>query len=324
MLKSTRSGLWAALLATMAVPVAAQEWPQKPVRIVVAFGPGGGTDIVGRIIGQAMQDRLGQPVTIENRPGAGGTIGMEMVARADKDGHTLGILVAGQVVAAVMRKSMRYDTAGDFEPIALMARQTLAIAVRPDFSAGSVAELVKAAQADPGKLSYASAGFGAIQHMSAELFTQGAKVKMVHVPFRTSPDAISAVLGRNVHVIFDTVASLLGQLQSRELKAIAVTSKGRLTSLPGVPTVIESGLLPGYDVTTWYGMLAPKGTPKPVIAKLNKTITEALADKAVSERMTKAGVEVSAGSAEMLGSFVVSELKRWNDVRVAAGIPQND
>ncbi len=312
-----------ALLAAPA-PSTAQEWPQKPIRIIVAFGPGGGTDIVARIIGQAMQERLGQAVTIENRPGAGGTLGNEMVARADKDGHTLGIMVAGQIVAAVMRKSMRYDTVADFDPIALMARQTLMIATRPDFAAGSVAELIKEAQAAPGKISYASAGFGAIQHMSAELFTQGAKIKMVHVPFRTSPEAIGAVLGRNVEVIFDTVASMLGQAQSRELKPIAVTGKARLASLPNVPTVLESGQLPGYDVATWYGMIAPRGTPPAVLAKLSKTVLDSLADKSVAERMTKAGVEVDGAPADQLGPFIATELKRWNDVRVAAGIPQNE
>jgi tripartite-type tricarboxylate transporter receptor subunit TctC len=313
--------VFGAAAISVSSPAAAQQYPQKPIRIIVAFGAGGGTDIVARIIGQAMQERLGQPVTIENRPGAAGTIGNELVARADKDGYTLGIMVAGHAVAAAMRKQLRYDTLGDFDPIALMATQTLVIATRPDFKAGTVADLIKSAQAEPGKFSYASAGFGAVQHMAAELFSQSAKVKMVHVPFRTSPDAISAVLGGQVQVIFDTTAAVLGQLQSNELKPLAVTGKERLASLPKVPTVIESGIA-GYDVATWYGMFGPKGMPQPVVEKLNKAILDSLKDKSVAERMDKIGFEVGGSSPQAFGTFLAAELKRWNDVRVAAGIEQ--
>ncbi len=311
-------------LFVVAQPAAAQEWPQKPIRIIVAFGPGGGTDIIGRIIGQAMQERLGQPVTIENRPGAAGTIGNEVVARADKDGYTLGIMVAGQIVAAVMKKSLRYDPTGDFDPVAMMAAQSLVIATRPDFPASSVGDLIKAARAEPGKLSYASAGFGAVQHMTAELFTQGSGTKMLHVPFRTSPDAIGAVLGRQVDVIFDTTAAVLGQVQSSELKAIAVTGKARLASMPNVPTVLESGRIPGYEVATWYGVFGPRGTPQPVIARLNRTIIDAIKTPAVAERLTKAGFEVEGSTPEAFGKFMASELDRWNKVRVAAGIEQTN
>lgn len=305
----------------LAQPAIAQDYPVKPIRIVVAFGPGGGTDIVARIIGQALQDRMGQPVTIENRPGAAGTIGNEMVARADKDGYTLSIMVAGHAVAAAMRKTMRYDTVADFDPIGLMATQTLVIATRPDFKAVTVADLIKVAQAEPGKLSYASAGFGAVQHFAAELFSQSANVKMVHVPFRTSPDAIAAVMGGQVQVIFDTTASMLGQLQSKELKPLAVTGSARLAKLPDVPTASESGLR-GYDVATWYGMFGPKGMPKPVVEKLSRTLLDALKDKGIVERMEKAGFEVKGSSPEVFGAFLASELKRWNDVRIAAGIEQ--
>lgn len=311
-------GVSACLLAQ---PAAAQDYPSKPIKLIIAFGAGGGTDIVGRIVGQAMQDRLGQPVTIENRPGAAGTIGNEIVARADKDGYTLSIMVAGHAVAAAMRKQLRYDPLNDFEPIGLMAAQTLVIAARPDFKASTVAELVKAAQAEPGKISYASAGFGAVQHMAAELFSQSAKVQMVHVPFRTSPDAIGAVLGGQVQIIFDTTAAVLGQVQSKELKALAVTGKARLGKMPSVPTAIESGFA-GYDVATWYGLFGPKGIPRPVVEKLNRTLLDSIKDKSVAERMDKAGFEVQGSSPEEFGRFLASELKRWNDVRVAAGLEQ--
>jgi len=177
-----------ALLAYVAGwQVSAQEWPQRPIRIIVAFGAGGGADIIGRILAQAMQDKLGQAVIIENRPGAGGTIGNEAVARAEKDGYTLGIMTAGQIIAATTKKTLRYDTLADFDPVSLVATASLLIVARPDFPSSSVKELVAAAKAEPGKFVFASSGFGATQHFSAELFMQTADVKMVHVPFRNSP-----------------------------------------------------------------------------------------------------------------------------------------
>ena len=292
------------------------------IRIVVAFGPGGGTDIVGRIIAQAMQERLGQPVVIENRPGAAGTLGNEVVARADKDGYTLGIMTAGQIIAAVMNKSLRYDTLTAFDPVSQVATAGLIIVTRPDFPANDVKELIAAAKANPGKVSFASPGFGATQHLTAELFRQTAGVNILHVPFRTSPEAISAVLGKQVDVLFDTVSAVLGQVQGGQFKALAVTGKDRFPAVPDVPAAIESGLLPGYDVTTWYGFFAPHGVPPAIIAKLNKTLNDILADGAVQERLTKAGVVVRGSTPEAFGQHMASEYARWNAVREAAGIPR--
>src|SRR4051794_16818215 len=279
----TRRAMLAASTAAMlagTLGASAQDWPQRPIRIIVPFGPGGGADIISRIVGQSMQEKLGQPVVIENRPGAGGTIGNEAVARADKDGYTLGMMTAGQIIAATLRKSLRYDTLTDFDPVSLVATASLMIVARPDFPANTVKELVAAATADPGKIVFSSSGFGATQHFSAELFMQTAGIKMVHVPFRNSPEAISAVLGKQVDVLFDTVSALIGQVQSGELKALAVTGKDRFPVVPNVPTAIESGVVPGYDVTTWYGVFAPRGTPPSVIAKLNTTLNEILSDAA--------------------------------------------
>jgi len=298
----------------------AQDWPQKPIRMIVPFGPGGGADIIGRIVAQSLQDKLGQPVVIENRPGAGGTLGNEAVARADKDGYTLGVMTAGQIIAAVMSKSLRYDTLTAFEPVSQVATAGLMIATRPDFPANNVKELIAAAKANPGKLSFASPGFGATQHFTGELFRQTAGIDILHVPFRSSPEAMSAVLGKQVDVLFDTISALLGQVQSGQLKALAVTGKDRFPAVPDVPAAIESGLLPGYDVTTWYGIFAPRDVPPAIIAKLNKTINEALAEGAVRERLTKAGVVVQGSSAEAFGRHLASELARWAAVRDAAGI----
>jgi tripartite-type tricarboxylate transporter receptor subunit TctC len=321
----TRRGLLAASAAALlasARDAAAQEWPQRPIRLIVPFGPGGGADIIGRIIGQALQERLGQPVVIDNRPGAAGTLGNEAVARADKDGYTLGIMTAGQIIAAVMNKSLRYDALGSFDPVAQVATAGLIIVTRPDFPANDVKGLIAAAKANPGKISFASPGFGATQHFTGELFRQTAGVNILHVPFRTSPEAISAVLGKQVDVLFDTISAVLGQVQSGQLKALAVTGKDRFPAVPDVPAAIESGLLPGYDVTTWYGVFGPHGIPPGVIAKLNKTINESLAEQALQERLTKAGVVVHGSTPEAFVKHMADEYARWNAVRVAAGIPQ--
>jgi tripartite-type tricarboxylate transporter receptor subunit TctC len=321
----TRRGLLAAstaALLTGATDAPAQQWPQRPIRIVVAFGPGGGSDIVSRIIAQSMQERLGQPVVIENRPGAAGTLGNEAVARADKDGYTMGIMTAGQIIAAVTSKSLRYDTLTAFDPVSLVATAGLIIVTRPDFPADNVKDLIAAAKANPGKLSFASPGFGATQHLTGELFRQTAGINILHVPFRTSPEAISALLGRQVDVLFDTISAVLGQVQSGQLKALAVTGKDRFPAVPDVPAAIESGMLPGYDVTTWYGFFVPSGTPPEIVARLNTTINDILTEQVVQERLTKAGVVVRGSTADAFGKFMASELVRWNAVREAAGIPQ--
>src|SRR2546423_13045315 len=265
------------------------DWPQRPIRIIVPFGPGGGSDIIGRIIGQSLQEKLGQPVVIENRPGAAGPLGNEAVARADKDGYTLGVMTAGQIIAAVMNKSLRYDTLTAFEPISLVARAGLIIVTRPDFPTNDVKELVAAAKARPGKIAFASPGFGATQHFTGELFKQITGVDMLHVPFRTSPEAIAAVLGGQVDLLFDTISAVLGQVSSGQLKALAVTGKDRFPAVPHVPAAIESGVLPGYDVTTWYGLFAPRGGPGEIITKLNTTINENPKEDAGQKRPNTAG-----------------------------------
>jgi len=306
--------------ALFTAPASAQDYPAKPIRIIVPFGPGGGGDIVGRIFGQYLQEKLGQSVVIENKPGAAGTLGNELVARAEKDGYTIGVMTAGQIIAAAMNKSLRYDTATAFEPISQVATASLMIVARPDFPASNVKELIAAAKANPGKINVASPGFGATQHMSGELFKQTAGIDMVSVQFRTTPEAITAVLGKQVDVLFDTVLAVLGQVQSGQLKAIAVTSKDRFPIVPDVPAAAESGLLPGYDVSTWYGFFGPRGIPPEIVAKLNKTMNEALKDEAVRDKLIKAGVSVKGSTPEEFGAFMAAELARWNKVREAAGI----
>ena len=300
----------------------AQEWPQRTIRIVVSFGPGGGADIIGRILADSMQSKLGQPVIVENKPGAGGILGNDVVAKATPDGYTLGIMTAGQIIAAVTKKNMPYDTNTAFAPIGQLATASLMIVTRPDFPANNVKELVAAAKADPGKIVFASPGFAATQHFAGEMFKQIADVNLLHVPYKTSPEAISAVLGKHADILFDTVSAVIGQVKSGQLKALAVTGKDRFPAVPDVPPAADSGVLPGYDVTTWYGMFAPHGTPPAVVAKLNKTLIESLADEAVTKRMAAVGVVVKSSTPDEFRQFLASEYKRWNAVRKAAGIPQ--
>jgi tripartite-type tricarboxylate transporter receptor subunit TctC len=219
-----------------------------------------------------------------------------------------------------MNKSLRYDALGSFDPVAQIATAGLIIVTRPDFPANDVKELIAAAKANPGQVKFASPGFGATQHFTGELFRQTAGVDILHVPFRTSPEAIAAVLGKQVDVLFDTISAVLGQVQSGQLKALAVTGKDRFPAVPNVPAAIESGLLPGYDVTTWYGVFSPRDVPPAIIAKLNKTINESLTDEAVQARLTKAGVVVRGSTPEAFGKHMASEYARWNAVREAAGI----
>jgi tripartite-type tricarboxylate transporter receptor subunit TctC len=305
-----------AAFALLATPAAAQDFPNKPIRIIVPFGPGGGGDIVGRIFGQALQDKLGQPVVVEN------TLGNELVARAEKDGYTIGVMTAGQIIAGAMNKSLRYDTATAFEPIAQVGTASLILVARPDFPAGTIAELIAHAKANPGKVNVASPGFGATQHMAGELFKQMAGIDTLSVQFRTTPEALTALLGKQVDVLFDTVLPVIGQVQAGSLKAIAVTSKDRFTAVPNVPSIAETAAMSGYDVATWYGFFGPRGIPPEVVAKLNKALNEALKDDGVREKLNKAGVTVKGSTPEEFGKFMLAELARWSKVREAAGIAQ--
>jgi len=298
----------------------AEDWPQRTVHMIVPFGPGGGADIIGRIVAQSLQEKLGQPVVIENRPGAAGTLGNEAVARADKDGYTLGIMTAGQIIAAVMNKSLRYDTLTAFDPVSQVATAGLIIVTRPDFRANDVKRLIAAAKANPGKISFGSPGFGATQHFTGELFRQTAGIDVLHVPFRTSPEAIAAVLGKQVDVLFETVSAVLGQVQAGQLKALAVTGKDRFPAVPDVPAAIESGVLPGYDVTTWYGLLVPKGTPAAVEAKLYRTVSEILKSPDMTARLADLGAVAGGEPPEKFAAFIASETAKWTKVVKEAGV----
>jgi tripartite-type tricarboxylate transporter receptor subunit TctC len=311
-----------AVLAATTATALAQNYPTQNIKMIISFGPGGGSDIIGRIVAQRMQEKLGQPVVVENRAGAGGMIGNEAVANSPKDGYTLGVMTAGQIIAPVMTKAPRYDTLKVFDSVGQIATAGLLIVTRPDYPHKSIKELVAAAKANPGKLNFASPGYGATQHLAAELFKQVAGVDTQQVQFRTSGEALAALLAKQVDVLFDTVTALLGQVESGQVRALAVTGKDRFPAVPNVPAAIESGVVPGYDVTTWYGLFGPKGMPKPVIAKLNATLNEIVQEPTVRERLTKAGVVVKGSTPEAFDKFMADEYAKWTKVREAANLPQ--
>jgi tripartite-type tricarboxylate transporter receptor subunit TctC len=307
-------------LVLVAAPALAQDFPQRTIRLVVGFGAGGGTDIVARIIAESMQQKLGQPVVVENRVGGSGLVAADAVAKSPKDGYTIYLVNNAHVILGVTSKSLPYDSVTSFEPIGQIAAGGLIAVTRPDFEAKSIKELVDRAKANPGKLTFASVGAGTTQHFTGELFKQIAGVDLLHVPYRGSPAAIAAVIGKHVDVLFETVSAVLGQVQSGQLKALAVTSRERFPAVPDVPTAIESGVLPDYEVTTWYGLVAPAGTPQDAIAKLHKTMAESATEPVVRERLLKAGaLPIVTGPAEFK-AHMQREIERWNAVREKARI----
>jgi tripartite-type tricarboxylate transporter receptor subunit TctC len=311
-----------ALMGGLATPALAQNYPTQNIRMIISFGAGGGSDIIGRIVAQRLQEKLGQPVVIENRAGAGGLLGNEVIANAPKDGYTLGVQTAGQIIASVMTKNMRFDGVEAFDWVGQIATAGLLIVTKPDSPYKDIKSLVEHAKANPGKLNFASPGYGATQHLAAELFKQVTGVNAQQVQFRSSPEALAALLSGNVDVLFDTVTALLGQVQSNQVRALAVTGKDRFPAVPNVPAVIESGVAPGYDVNTWYGLFGPKGMPKPAIEKLNKALNEMLEEPVIKERLIKAGVLVKSSTPEQFHQFMAAEYKKWSDVRQKAGLEQ--
>lgn len=311
----------AAAVAGAAPPAPAQDWPTRPVRLVVGFGPGGGTDIVARIVAQHLQEVLGQPVVVENKPGGGGITGAETVAKAPKDGYTAFMENNGHAIIAAMYKTLPFDAVKDFEPVGLVATTALMVAVRPDLPAKDMKELVAAAKANPGQLKFASVGLGSTQHFSGELLKQVAGIDIKHIPYRNTPAAIAAVRAKEVDIVFELVQPLIGQVRSGDLRALAMTSPKRYPAVPDLPTVIESGV-PGYDVTSWYGIVFPAGTPKPVIDKTNRALRDVLGREAVRKQIQDTGAIAQASSPEEYGKHVEAEIRKWQAVREKAGIPQ--
>ena len=295
-------------------------WPSKPIRMIVTFPPGGSADAVVRMLVPRLNDKLGQAVVVDNRPGAGGNVGLSAVAKAPGDGYTLGVGAAGALSANVsLYPNMPFDPLKDFRPVAMLAAIPFVIVGHPSLAAKTQRELIALARAEPAKLSIGHGGNGTAMHLSAALFSQMADVKLVEVPYRGSgPAALDAMAGQIPLAVVD-LPSALQQIKAGKLVAYAVTSPQRLPMLPDVPTVAESGL-PGYDSTGWFGVVAPADTPAPIIARLNAEIVAALNDEQVKAAMRNLGVEPAPGTPKAFDDYIRAETRKWAQVIKTAGI----
>jgi tripartite-type tricarboxylate transporter receptor subunit TctC len=309
-----------AALALAAPAAQAQDYPTRPIRIVIAFPPGGPTDFVGRLITDKMTASLGQRVYIENRPGAAGTVGADNVAKADPDGYSLFLTTSGAVtIAPHIQTSVPYDPLRDFAPVALVTKVTEIVVVSPKLGIKTVKELVAMAKAKPGTITFASTGIGSPPHLAQELLDVAAGVQFVHVPYRGAAPALTDLLGGQVQVLAADLPVLIAQIQAGTLIPIGAAAAKRDEVLPDVSTLTEQGY-PNTDASNWYALLAPAKTPAAVIAKLNKAVDDALDDPAIHDKLVKAGATPIGGTPEALGAFMKSEYEKWGKVVAERGI----
>lgn len=303
----------------LAAPAAYAVFPEKPVRLVVPFSPGGGTDIVARSLGAEMAKDLGQPVIVDNKPGAGTIIGTDAVAKSAPDGYTMVVSTVAHSVNPSLMAKLPYSTEKDFAPVILLARSPNILVVRADSPYKSVKDILAAAKASPGKLTYASNGIGTSAHLSGELLKHLAKVDLVHVPYRGAGPVITDLLGGQIDIYFSTAAAVGGHIDSGKLRALAVTSAERSAGHPDVPTVAEAGV-PGFQFDGWYALFAPAGTPPAIVTRLNASAKKAAQSKYFRDKVQPEGLIISAGSPEDLDRFIRSEIPKWATIIKASGI----
>ena len=310
----------ASLGALASGAVLAQAWPARTIRIIVPFPPGGGNDVVGRLIAQKLTERLGQQVVVDNRAGANGIVGLQALMQAAPDGYTLGVGAAGPIaVNPALYDKLPYEPLRDFAPIANVANFPLLLVTHPSVAAKTTRELVALAKAKPGTLHYSSPGSGNSGHLAGELFNTLAGVKTVHVPYKGQGPAITDLIAGQVQMLYSSIPSVLPHVKQGQLTAIAVGSATRLASLPDIPTIAESGV-PGYEAYSWAGILAPAGTPKDIVARLSREIADILKQKDVSERLLSQGAIPVGDSPEQFAAYIKAEMEKWGAVVRAANI----
>jgi tripartite-type tricarboxylate transporter receptor subunit TctC len=313
----------AAMAAAFAVPAMAQAWPDRPVKLVSPWPPGGSNDTFSRLLATRLTTTLGQPVVVENRPGATGTLGVGQVARAPADGY---LLVMGSspthATATSIYPQLNYNPVKDFAPITLVGSSANALVVHPSVPARTVAELIALAKAKPGTLTYASTGNGSSQHLSAELFKAMAGVDMLHVPYKGAAPAISDIVAGHINLGFHNMVDVLPHVKAGTLRALAVTSSTRARPLPDVPTIAESGV-PGYMAEVWFGVFAPAHTPRPIVERLNREIVAALADPEIRSKFDAAGMSVVGNSPDEFARYVQEEVTKWSDIVRRADVKPN-
>jgi len=312
---------FAAMLAFICAHALAADYPNRPLRLIVPFAPGGGNDTVARLVGQKLEGELGQPVVIDNRPGAGGIVGAEAAARAAPDGYTLFLGgVGSHAINPNLHANLSYDPIKDFQPISLIASAPLVLVVHPSVPAHSVRELVTLAKAQPGKLNYASNGNGSSSHLAAVMFASMTGTDMVHVPYKGLAPALTDLLSGQVQLMFSSVVAILPHVKAGKLRALAVSSRERMTLLPDLPTIAESGV-PGYQSSSWYGILAPAGTPPDVVTRLNAALVRVVAQPDVKQALAQEGAEPVGNSPQAFGAFIQAEKQRLGEVIRTARVP---
>jgi tripartite-type tricarboxylate transporter receptor subunit TctC len=319
MLHLVKTVVAASMFAATATGAFAADYPNKPIRLVVPFSAAGTTDFLARAIAQKLGTNMGTTVIVDNRPGAGGNIGSDIVAKADPDGYTLLLGTVGtHAINASLYKKMPYDTVKDFAPITLVASVPNIVVVHPSVPAKSIKELLALAKAKPGNLTFASSGNGSSIHLSGELFKSMAGVDMLHVPYKGSGPAVADLVGGQVNLMFDNMPSSLPHVKSGRLRAIAVTGAKRSPAVPDLPTIAESGV-PGYDSVAWFGVLAPAGTPPAIVNQLNAEIIKVLKSPDVAHRLSSQGAEPAYNTPEQFSAYIKTEMGKWAKVVKASG-----
>ncbi|MDB5863461.1 MAG: hypothetical protein JWO70_1267 [Betaproteobacteria bacterium] len=316
----TARAVFGLTLLGFAGPALSQSYPNKPVRMIVAFAPGGGTDIVGRIVGQKLAAKWPQPVVIDNRPGAGSTVGTAMTAKAPPDGYTISMTSMSHAINATLYRTLPYDSIRDFEPIILVARAPNVLVVHPSVAAHTVKDLVALAKARPGQLNFSSSGTGGVSHLSAEWLNAVARMDMLHVPYKGAGPAMSALLGGEVQVMMATTPVSLPQIKANRVRGIAISSLLRSPLAPGMPTIAESGF-PGFETDTWYGMLAPAGTPAAIVRRLNADTSRALELPDLKAALEQQGAQPAGGSPDEFRRFIQTETEKWAKAIRVAKVP---
>jgi tripartite-type tricarboxylate transporter receptor subunit TctC len=309
-------------LSGVSTDAEAQTFPNRPITLVIPFAPGGSTSIVGRVIADKMSQLLGEGIVVDNRPGAGGTVGSKMVAKSEPDGYTILLGYTGTLaIGPSLYKNVGYDPRKDFAPIGMIGNAPSALVVHPSFPAKSIAELIAYAKANPGKVNFGSAGTGSVNHITGEYFARSAGITLVHIPYKGTGPALTDLLGGHIPMALAPIPAVHANVTAGLLRALAVTGKTRSGLLPEVPTIAEAGLT-GFEASLYYGLVAPAGTPRPIIDRLNKELRAALASDEVKQQLGLDGTEITSGSPEDYAGFIDQDEKKWSALVKASGVEQ--
>jgi len=318
-----RHNYFALLLAVMPLLLGAAQaqsaYPNRPVHIIVGFGPGAAADITARVIANRLSETMGQRFLVENRPGGGSTVAAEQVVRGAKDGYTIYLGTVANVINGVLQPNLSFDFSKDFTPVTLATSSPLVLVVHPSTGISSVQDLIKLTKSKPGEVFFGSSGVGTAPHLSGELFNMSAAIKMVHVPYQGSAQAVTDLLAGRTQVMFAPISTVLAHIKSGQLKALATTELKRSSELPELPTVSESGVK-NFNTSLWLGFVAPSGTPNDAVQKLSDGINRALKHPETAEALRKTGLEIDGGSPDDFRKFIATETKKWEAVVVAAGL----